>query len=129
MTEFFSKYFPNVIAQGWGGESGWLTAIGQTFYMTFWSFIFGGILGLLFGVGLVLTAPEGVYPNKIIFNLCDKLVSFFRAVPFIIFISLHCTSHSVAGPHPNRNDRRSSPTVTGRLSLLCAANRSCAGQR
>lgn len=87
MTEFFSKYFPNVIAQGWGGESGWLTAIGQTFYMTFWSFIFGGILGLLFGVGLVLTAPEGVYPNKIIFNLCDKLVSFFRAVPFIILLA------------------------------------------
>lgn len=87
MTEFFSKYFPNVIAQGWGGESGWLTAIGQTFYMTLWSFIFGGILGLLFGVGLVLTAPEGVYPNKIIFNLCDKLVSFFRAVPFIILLA------------------------------------------
>lgn len=87
MTEFFSKYFPNVIAQGWGGESGWLTAICQTFYMTFWSFIFGGILGLLFGVGLVLTAPEGVYPNKIIFNLCDKLVSFFRAVPFIILLA------------------------------------------
>ena len=60
MSEFLAKVFPNVLAQGWTGEAGWLTAIGQTFYMTFWSFLFGGILGLLFGVGLVLTAPEGV---------------------------------------------------------------------
>ncbi len=87
MSEFLAKVFPNVLAQGWTGEAGWLTAIGQTFYMTFWSFLFGGILGLLFGVGLVLTAPEGVYPNKVIFNICDKIVSFFRAIPFIILLA------------------------------------------
>ncbi len=87
MTEIFAKYFPNVIAQGWLGESGWLTSIGQTFYMTIWSFIFGGILGLLFGVGLVLTDPNGVYPNNVLFNICDKVVSFFRAIPFIILLA------------------------------------------
>ncbi|WEV58127.1 methionine ABC transporter permease [Ligilactobacillus acidipiscis] len=87
MTEFFTKYFPNVVAQGWTGESGWLTSIGQTLYMGLWSFLFGGILGLLFGVGLVLTEPDGVYPNKFIFNICDKIVSFFRAIPFIILLA------------------------------------------
>jgi len=48
MSEFLAKVFPNVLAQGWTGEAGWLTAIGKTFYMTFWSYLCGGILGLLF---------------------------------------------------------------------------------
>jgi len=34
-----------------------------------------------------LTAPEGVYPNKVIFNICDKIVSLFRAIPFIILLA------------------------------------------
>ncbi len=87
MTEFFSKYFPNVVTQGWTGEAGWLSAINQTLYMTFWSFLFGGILGIAFGIGLVLTAPDGVYPNKILFNIFDKIVSFFHAIPFIILLA------------------------------------------
>ena len=35
MTEFFAKYFPNVVQLGWSGDSGWGTSIGQTLYMTF----------------------------------------------------------------------------------------------
>ena len=49
MTEFFAKYFPNVVQLGWSGDSGWGTSIGQTLYMTFWPAVFGGILGMLFG--------------------------------------------------------------------------------
>lgn len=43
MISFFTKNFPNVVALGWG------TAIFQTLFMTFWSAIFGGILGLILG--------------------------------------------------------------------------------
>lgn len=46
MISFFTKNFPNVIALGWGGDAGWGTAIFQTLFMTFWSAIFGGVLGL-----------------------------------------------------------------------------------
>ncbi len=48
---WFAKNLPNVVHLGWFGQNGWLTSIGQTLYMTFWAAIFGGILGLIFGVG------------------------------------------------------------------------------
>lgn len=35
MADFFAKYLPNVVSQGWSGDGGWLTAIGETFYMIF----------------------------------------------------------------------------------------------
>ncbi|KRL05945.1 methionine ABC transporter permease [Liquorilactobacillus oeni] len=87
MIEFFEKYFPNVIYQGWTGDGGWLPAIGETIYMTFWSALFGGILGLIFGIGLVLTDSNGILRNKTAFNFFDKIVSFFRAIPFIILLA------------------------------------------
>ena len=84
MINFLDKYFPNVVALGWGGDAGWGTSIFQTLFMTFWSAIFGGILGLIFGLLLILTKPEGILANKVVYNIVDKVVSIFRAVPFII---------------------------------------------
>lgn len=87
MTSFFAKYFPNVIALGWSGDAGWGTAIFQTLFMTFWSAIFGGILGIIFGLLLVLTKPKGILANRVVYNIVDKIVSIFRAVPFIILLA------------------------------------------
>lgn len=87
MTEWFSNTFPNVVSLGWSGSDGWLAAIGQTIYMTFWSALFGGVLGLLFGIGLVLTDTKGILENRYWFNFFDKVVSFFRAIPFIILLA------------------------------------------
>ncbi|MCX8721001.1 MULTISPECIES: methionine ABC transporter permease [unclassified Lactobacillus] len=87
MISWFSKIFPNVVNLGWGGDTGWGTSIFQTLFMTFWSAIFGGILGILFGVILVLTKEGGIRQNKFWFNICDKIVSIFRAIPFIILLA------------------------------------------
>ncbi|MBT9671113.1 ABC transporter permease subunit [Secundilactobacillus kimchicus] len=87
MTTWFAHTFPNVVYLGWGGSDGWETAIIQTLYMTFWPAIFGGILGLLFGLGLVLTEDGGVLENHAAFTFFDKVVSLFRAVPFIILLA------------------------------------------
>ena len=87
MISFLTKNFPNVVALGWGGDAGWGTAIFQTLFMTFWSAIFGGILGLVFGLLLVLTKPKGILANKVVYWIVDKLVSIFRAVPFIILLA------------------------------------------
>ncbi len=87
MISFFTKNFPNVVALGWGGDAGWGTAIFQTLFMTFWSAIFGGILGLIFGLLLVLTKPKGILANKVVYWIVDKIVSIFRAVPFIILLA------------------------------------------
>lgn len=87
MISWFNKIFPNVVNLGWGGDTGWGTSIFQTLFMTFWSAIFGGILGILFGVILVLTKEGGIRQNKFWFNICDKIVSIFRAIPFIILLA------------------------------------------
>ncbi|MDO4855079.1 MAG: methionine ABC transporter permease [Limosilactobacillus gorillae] len=87
MTSFLTQYMPNVVQLGWTGDTGWGTSIVQTLYMTFWPAIFGGILGLIFGVILVITKPGGILANGFWFGLCDKVVSVFRAIPFIILLA------------------------------------------
>lgn len=87
MTSFLTHYMPNVVQLGWTGDNGWGTSIVQTLYMTFWPAIFGGILGLIFGVALVITKPGGILENAFWFGLCDKVVSLFRAIPFIILLA------------------------------------------
>lgn len=84
---WIAHYMPNVYELGWGGDTGWWTSIVQTLYMTFWPAIFGGILGIIFGVALVITKPGGIMENSFWYNLCDKLVSIFRAIPFIILLA------------------------------------------
>lgn len=87
MTNFFSHYLPNVVNLGWSGDSGWETSILQTLYMTFWPAIFGGLLGMIFGIGLVVTKPNGILANQFLFKFFDIVVSFFRAIPFIILLA------------------------------------------
>lgn len=91
MMEWIEKIFPNVIELGWEdhlGQSGWRTAIQETLYMTAVPFLIGGVLGLLGGLFLVLTGPKGIMPNRFWYQLLDKLVSVFRALPFIILLAL-----------------------------------------
>ena len=45
------------------------------------------VLGLVFGLALVLTKEGGILANRVWFNICDKVVSFFRAIPFIILLA------------------------------------------
>ncbi|EEQ24789.1 methionine ABC transporter permease [Lactobacillus jensenii] len=87
MINLLQQYLPNVFSLGWSGDAGWGTAIFQTLFMTFWSAIFGGFLGLIFGVILVLTEEGGILANKFWYNLADKIVSIFRAIPFVILLA------------------------------------------
>lgn len=88
MINWLEKIMPNVVQLGWGGDAGWGTSIFQTLFMTFWSAIFGGVLGIIFGVLLVVTKEGGIRPNKFWYNVCDKIVSIFRAVPFLSLIHI-----------------------------------------
>lgn len=67
---------------------GWATALLQTIAMTVIPGIIGGLLRLLFVLGLVLTAPDGILPHRGWFSFFDKTVSFFRSLPFIILLAV-----------------------------------------
>ncbi len=61
-----------------------LTALKQTVYMVFWATVFSVILGFIPGVILTLTAPDGLKPNKAVYEGLSFIVNVFRSFPFII---------------------------------------------
>lgn len=63
-----------------------LTALRQTVYMVFWSALFSVILGFIPGVILTLTAPDGLKPNKAVYEGLSFIVNVFRSFPFIILL-------------------------------------------
>ncbi|MBD5069555.1 MAG: ABC transporter permease [Lactobacillus sp.] len=84
MQALLEKYLPNVVSD----PQIFVDATIQTIYMTFWAAIFGGGLGLILGVILVVTRPGGLYENKTLFWILDKFVNLIRSVPFIILLAL-----------------------------------------
>ena len=62
------------------------TAFKQTLYMVFWSTLFSVIIGFIPAIILTLTAPDGLKPNKIVYEILSFLVNVFRSFPFIILL-------------------------------------------
>ncbi|WP_418287571.1 methionine ABC transporter permease [Loigolactobacillus backii] len=84
MLSLISKFFPNVVAN----QDQFVQAIGQTLYMTAISIIIAGIFGVVFGVILVVTEPNQLLENKFVYQIVDKIINIFRAIPFIILLAL-----------------------------------------
>lgn len=82
----FDKFFPNV-GPLWSGDGGVVEAINQTIYMTFWTTVVAGIIGLVVGVLLLLTDEHGLLENRPFYSVLDKLVNIFRSIPFIILLA------------------------------------------
>ncbi|WDH78718.1 ABC transporter permease [Microbacterium esteraromaticum] len=60
----------------------------ETLYMTTFALVLAGILGTLLGIGLYVTRPGGLMPNRVVNALLELLVNFFRPIPFVIFIAV-----------------------------------------
>ncbi|WP_122645406.1 methionine ABC transporter permease [Enterococcus mediterraneensis] len=84
MNGFFERFFPNVISI----PDEFIEATKQTLYMTFWTALIAGVLGILLGVVLVVTRPKGILQQRIVYELLDKLINVVRSIPFIILLSL-----------------------------------------
>lgn len=63
-----------------------LNATGQTLYMVFWSTLLSVIIGFFPAIILTLTAPDGLRPNKIVYEILSFIVNVFRSFPFIILL-------------------------------------------
>lgn len=84
MTQFLTRYFPNVIEI----QEEVIESTFQTIYMVLITAAVAGILGILLGVVLVVTSPNGILENKRIYNFLDQFVNIFRSLPFIIMMAL-----------------------------------------
>ena len=55
--------------------------------MVFWAGAISFVMGLVLGVLITVTKPNGVLENKVVYQILDKLVSLFRSIPFIILLT------------------------------------------
>lgn len=78
------QIFPNV-AHIWPQ---FVQSIWDTIYMTVWSALIAGILGLTVGIVLVVTQPGGIAEDSYVYGLTDKVVNLLRSIPFIILLAV-----------------------------------------
>ena len=62
-------------------------AAGETLYIVGFTLFFGGIGGLLVGLGLYLSRAGSILENKAVFSVLNVLVNTVRPIPFIIFLA------------------------------------------
>ena len=74
MTDFFKTYLPNVYLI----PDEFVEATKQTLYMSFWTAFIGGMIGIILGVTLVVTRPNGLLANRLLFEILDKLINIIR---------------------------------------------------
>lgn len=84
MTHFLETYLPNVYLI----PDEFIEATEQTLYMSFWTALIGGAIGLGFGIVLVVTRPQGLLENRLLYEVLDKVINVVRSIPFIILLSL-----------------------------------------
>ena len=81
---WLSEWIPNVVELADEFPAG----IMQTLQMLLIPGAISFVLGVIFGVTLIVTRKGGIMENRIIFFLLDKLVNLFRSIPFIILMTL-----------------------------------------
>ena len=83
MQEILNRYLPNVMER----LPAFGKAIGDTLIMVAWSGSIAFVLGLVLGVLLIVTRPGGILENKVLYQVLDKVINFFRSIPFIILLT------------------------------------------
>ena len=102
---WLSEWIPNVVELADEFPAGMM----QTLQMLLIPGAISFVLGVIFGVTLIVTRKGGIMENRIVFFLLDKLVNLFRSIPFIILMTLLVgftrfltgTSIGVAGALPS----------------------------
>ena len=63
-----------------------IKAFGESMYMVTFSTLFSLILGFILAILLIITAPDGLKPIKIVYRILDAVINVLRSFPFIILI-------------------------------------------
>jgi D-methionine transport system permease protein len=69
------------------GHEFWV-ALGQTLYMMAATGAMSFCFGIVFAFILIVTRKGDILENLVVWTILDKLINFFRSVPFIILIAL-----------------------------------------
>jgi D-methionine transport system permease protein len=55
--------------------------------MVGWSGGLSFVIGMILGIVLVVTRPGNILEHKMVYHVLDKLVNFFRSIPFVILLA------------------------------------------
>ncbi|MCI5863247.1 MAG: methionine ABC transporter permease [Lachnospiraceae bacterium] len=83
MQDFLNNIMPNVVER----FPTFVQAIWDTIIMVVWSGAISFGLGMLFGVMLTVTKPGGIMQNRVVYQILDKVINFFRSIPFVILLT------------------------------------------
>lgn len=83
MEELLNKIIPNVMNK----LPDFYESIEETLIMVGWSGIISFVLGLFLGVVITVTKPGNILQNHVVYHILDKIVNFFRSIPFIILLA------------------------------------------
>jgi D-methionine transport system permease protein len=83
MVDVLRPYIPNLLDY----FSEFTVSIQETLIMLGIAGILSFIFGLTLGVILVISKPNGILPNRLIYGTLDRIVDFFRSIPFIILLA------------------------------------------
>lgn len=83
MQEFLNNVIPNVMNK----LPDFLDAILDTLLMVGWAGSIAFVLGMFLGIVITVTKPGGILERKTLYQVLDKLINFFRSIPFIILLT------------------------------------------
>lgn len=83
MEELLNDLIPNIMNK----LPVFYESIEETFIMVSWSGIISFVTGLLLGIILTVTKPGNILENPVVYHILDKIVNFFRSIPFIILLA------------------------------------------
>ena len=83
MEGFLNSIIPNIMNK----LPDFYESIVDTLKMLGWSGSISFVLGLFLGVVLIVTRKGGILQNTVIYQILDKVINFFRSVPFIILLA------------------------------------------
>ena len=84
----FNSFMEEWLPHAWPLRDGFIEATWETLYMIGLTIVAGGTLGLILGVIITVTGPNGILPKQAVFKILDALINVFRSIPFIILLAL-----------------------------------------
>ena len=82
MEEFIQTAAPNL----WTYRDKFLKSFSATFEMFWKAGLIAFVIGLLFGILLVITRKGGIRQNPLVYQATNLVINIFRSIPFIILL-------------------------------------------
>lgn len=89
MRDLIVQWLTEITAPFWHSSLSidqFVTALQETFHMVVFAMLFGTIWGFIQAIILLVTRPQGIMPNRVIYHVLNPIVNALRSLPFIILL-------------------------------------------